>query len=208
MIRFGFRLVLPLVLVGAMLNPARADQPAPVAPLPDVRPDEEEPPAIASASPPPARVWYGWQVLATDGALVALTAGALAVEQEDLALVPLFGLFASGAVVHATHGHGLRALGSAGMRLGLPLAGGLIGAAIANCPPHNPDAWLDLCGVGETALGMASGMAIAIAIDSIWAYDEVAPTPSPARPSQHVWSLTPAMSVTQNSAGVGLVGRF
>jgi hypothetical protein len=94
------------------------------------------------------------------------------------------------------------------MRVGLPLAGGLIGAAIANCPPHDPNHSLDLCGVGQTALGMASGMVAAMAIDSIWAYDDVAPTPAPNPAPRPSWSVTPTVKVGDTSAGLGLAGRF
>ena len=198
MTRFALRLALPLLLVAAAMKPARADVI-----------DGEDPVSVVPLTPaPPARIWYGWQVLATDGALAAVTAAALAGDQEDLGEIALLGLLVSGPIVHGVHGKGTRALASLGLRIGLPLAGGLIGLAIADCPPRDPNAFLDLCGVGETALGALGGMAAAITIDSIWAYEDAAVTPSPTPAPRPSWSVTPTVKVSETSAGIGLAGRF
>jgi hypothetical protein len=193
MAHFGLCLALPIVLGAAVMKPARAD----------VIESEVVTPVVPLTAGPPARVWYGWQVLAADGALLGLTAVALAGDAEDLGQLSLLGFFVAGPLVHRAHAGGSRALASLGMRLGLPVVGAIIGVSTATC---SPDEWL--CGVGEAAIGMATGMAVAIAIDSIWAYEDSTPMPAPTRPPRASWSVTPTVKVSETSAGIGLAARF
>jgi hypothetical protein len=192
------RFALPVLLVAGVMKPARAAEPPMIA---------AEPPVVPLAATPPARVWYGWEVLAADGAMVGLTAACLAGGGDDVCTLPILGYFVTGPAVHGSRS-GLRAIASFGMRVALPFIGIGIGTAIANCPPRDPNAWLDLCGVGEAAIGALSGMAVAMAIDSIWAYEDAAPSSSPTPPRRTSWAVTPTLKVSDNSAGFGLAGRF
>jgi hypothetical protein len=204
-------LVIGLVAVGQ----ARADDGDERSASPAVDPNESSVTVhpngsivTVSVEPLAAPTWYGWQVLAGDGAWVLGTAGCLAAGGDNLCLVPALGYLVAGPVIHGTHGKAGRAFGSAGLRAGLPLAGAVLGAAVANC--SDSDGKLDFCGLGETALGFLAGMATAIVIDAVWAYDEppverVARAPS--RPS-FMTIAQPIASPTVGGATFGFAGRF
>jgi hypothetical protein len=198
--RFALRLALPLLLVAAATAPARADEAGPDRGLP----------IVPLAATPPARVWYGWQVLAADGAMLGLTAGCLATDSidEDVCMLPLVGYLVTGPIVHGRHSGGKRLMASLALRAGLPILGALIGAASANCPPRDENEFLDLCGLSEMGLGVTIGMGVAVAIDGLWAFEDAAPTQPLPAPSRASWSVTPTVRVSDNSAGFGLAGRF
>lgn len=76
------------------------------------------------AAPSTRRIWYGYQPLISDGISIALIA--LSADNIDpLILGALSYTFAPG-VIHLLHDDGGKALGSIGLRLGLPILGGLL----------------------------------------------------------------------------------
>lgn len=81
---------------------------------------------------PPARRWFGWQVLAADAAAGALLLGAAAGGNEELFLAAFAPLAIAGPMVHAAHGDGRGSLASLGLGLGSAVLGGVAGAA-ARC---------------------------------------------------------------------------
>ena len=146
-------------------------------------------------------------MLAADAALVGLTAGCLAVGGDNACTLPILGYFATGPIVHTSNRSGERGFASLAMRVALPFVGLAIGGAFVDCPPREPNS-LDLCGVDKLAIGALSGMVVAMAIDSIWAFKDVAPAPSRTPLRRASWAVTPTLKVSDNSAGVGLAGRF
>jgi hypothetical protein len=150
------------------------------------------------APQPSERVWYGWQTLAADGASLALFtlafADAKSPASSSLAVGGLVAYIIGGPIVHAHHGHGGKTVGSLAFRLGLPLGGALLGAAIGQ-PCRG-----ELGCVGQGALGAAIGIAGAVAIDAALLANE-------DRPAEHALA-TPFVTVDSKSACVGVAGRF
>jgi len=104
-------------------------------------------------------------------------------------------------MIHGIHGHGLRALGSLGIRLGLPTAGLLVGALIActghYCVGNSNELNLPEASPVPIYLGLGLGGLGAIAIDAFHsAYDE------PESPSGARFLLIPT------GQGLALAGRF
>lgn len=83
--------------------------------------------------PEPERSWYGWQTMIPVGTAYAGAVALVALKEtrEGWPFAALLGVaLLSGPTVHLAHGEGIRAAGSLGLNLGLPLAGGLLGAAV------------------------------------------------------------------------------
>ncbi len=211
MSRSPLGLALPLLLLAAAATPARADEagagveppPGTLVPAPD-RPFVPPPPGTVVPAPdrlkvrplPVARgAWYGWQVLAADTALAALTAGCLAGGGDNVCTIPVLGYFVAGPLVHASHDVRNRGVVSLGLRVGFPAVGALVGAALATCPPRE-SLNFDFCGLDYVGVGFLSGMAAAIAIDGIWAFEDAS------------WQVTPTLKLTGETTGIGLAGRF
>jgi hypothetical protein len=186
MTRIAFGL-LSLLLVAATATPARADVDAP-------------PPVASRPADPPDTFsrWYGWQTLLADAAGIAAVAGcATLVHDQGMVCVAPFAL--ASPAVHVAHGHPLRGALSFAMNLGLPLAGGAIGAAAADC--HNDEF---LCGLSEIGLGIIVGVVAAATVDAMIAFDDEAPAPAP----QRSLPVLPTVSLSSGGAGLGFAGRF
>jgi len=124
-----------------------------------------------------------------------------------------------GPIVHMRHHRYGRALASLGLRVGLPITAGIIGARSAQCGADSI-----ACGVGELGLGMVIGAVLASALDTTLlsgpagdagrdTTDATAATtePRPPRPSATTTlasTLTPTVAASSNLAFVGLGGRF
>jgi hypothetical protein len=145
--------------------------------------------------------WYGWQNLAVDGGALALSVAAAGVDSSDspsgsenlaqaLLLGAVVGYGAGGPAIHLVHGHPWKALGSLGLRGGLPVLGGAIGLASATCPPPGGGDYGN-CGLGELVMGAAAGVVMALVID-----DGFLTWEKPARDevSQARLGLTPVVS--------------
>jgi hypothetical protein len=130
--------------------------------------------------------WYGWQPLIIDGLSIPLLAAAGAGGVTYLV---------GGPVVHLAHGRPGAALGSAGLRVGLPLVGGLISLA-AYCG----DGGGELCGLAVLP-GAVVGALGAIAIDASLLSWEKEPPPPPLSGSVHV-----AVSAKPGDGGRIVVG--
>jgi len=99
------------------------------------------PPAIAAAalavalalSPSPARAereWYGGEVLAADTIGWALIIGGATADAWPIAALGVGGIVLGGPVIHAAHDNYGRAAVSVGLRIGGPLLGLGLGAAL------------------------------------------------------------------------------
>jgi hypothetical protein len=188
-----------LLLVGARAAWAH-DAPAPMPPPSTTLP------VVPIYAPPPARGdWYGWQVFAVDGGVLAASLGCVLISKDaSCVVVAGWGYALGGPVVHKLHGGWGRTFGSVGLRLGVPLLGALVGMNSGGCSPSGGEG--DYCGL-EAAAGAAGGalvgMAAAILIDGLWAWEDA---PAPAPPPH--WSVAPTMSLGRASAGIGLAGSF
>jgi hypothetical protein len=202
--RITLALVVALVVVAAVTSRAGA-QPAPATQV-------EPPPAMAIPLTPPSMApqrgpdtpapaasphWYGWQILLGDAAVFSLAGFA---KNPSVA----YGWVGSGPFVHFGHGNVGRGLGSAALRVGLPLLGVAVGAASASgC--HG-----DWCGLGEVVGGGLIGMATAELIDVVGLAYDSAPAPAAARVAQHSHGVevSPVVHAGRSGLGLDLVGRF
>lgn len=180
----------PGVIVGAQGVTVRPQQPFTAIPHDPALPTRE-------------RRWYGWQTLATDGVAIGLSVLSLStVETRNSSASSVFAVvsastFLCGApVVHFAHGHVGKGFGSLGLRLGLPVGGALIAAAIAR--PCGGDFGC----LGESALGFLVGTGSAIAIDAaVLANEEV------SRPRQGLVA-TPVVAAVPGQAWAGVRASF
>jgi hypothetical protein len=183
-------------------------------------------PARLSAFEPQGRVWYGWQTLATDLAAVSIAYLALS-EQQPVASSPasapedrsgpsaaslLAGLgaatFVLGApAIHLVHGRPDSAAISLGLRLGLPVVGGLAGFGLAggNCPATTDSDCAKNSPVLLIAVGAIVGLITASAIDaSQLAYEKPKPKAGPIAQLGY----SPVLSADRKQAGLRVFGTF
>lgn len=111
--------------------------------------------------------WYGWQTLMADGAslLVVPVVGGVILpkgEHDDaIALAAVGGYALAPGAIHLAHGRPGAAAASVGLRVGMPITGGLLGLAVSKGNCHT-----ELCGLDGAVLGFALGAVGAIAIDA------------------------------------------
>ena len=155
--------------------------------------------------------WYGWQTLASDAAASGLFFAAAKSGHGNLddgagttlSLLSAAVYLAGAPTVHLLHHRSLRALGSFGLRIALPVVGGMLGSATATCPPPTGD--YGNCGVGELVLGAGVGFVLAIALDAgALAWDE----PKRKEPSSARWGLGPTISSDGKRGEVRVFGTF
>ena len=107
------------------------------------------------------------------------------------------GYLVAPVVIHATHGQGLRALASFGLRGGLPLVVALAaGIGASGCGPGYPD-----CQTNWAIAGLVTGIVTAIAVDAALARE-------PVPHEQGGVQLGPQLSVSERGTSVGLTGSF
>jgi hypothetical protein len=192
-----------LAVLAADVVLARAEPPGLVIPVPTEQPAFVTAPA--GEAPVEQRSSYRWQMLALDTVAIGSLAMAVKDDSENWGMFGL-GAYALGApIIHAGNGHGGRALGSLGLRIGVPLIAGFVGMQIgardpcgapmpgitALCDGTSPDA--------RFAKGLVVGGLLAMALDT-WLI---------ARPETKVrrgWS--PTASATRNGGAVGVSGAF
>ena len=138
--------------------------------------------------------WYGWQTLSLDGLLLVGSIATLQLNDsrpdlaETLFWVPVVGFAVGGPTFHLIHREPWRALGSFGLRTGLPVLGGAIGIGlVASCPPAGGD--YGNCGLAELIVGAAMGVIAASLIDGLALAHESREEPNNLR-----FSLTPFIS--------------
>lgn len=191
-----------------------------------VIPDEAQAPAASNAPPETVRpapqsrdfsrpsapavserpLWYGWQTLSLDGALIA---GSIAIivaadgseRGNTLALVPAAGFVLGGPTIHLVHREPWRALGSLGLRTGLPALGAALGILLTHCPPPEGDDYGN-CGLGEVIVGTAVGILAASLIDGGKLARES------AKPRSVALSLAPFVSADGTTRELRLRGEF
>jgi hypothetical protein len=144
--------------------------------------------------------WYGWQTLLADGAGILITGAS----ESPVGFVA--GSFIAPPVIHLAHGRPLAALESGSLRLGLPLAGGLVGAGIM---ANSNDEYAVLGGV---AIGATLGYLTAVVVDAAVLSYEKPTGPGAAivgkRPHSPGVILQPTFQARKSGGEIGVVGAF
>jgi|SRR6185369_81191 len=134
-----------------------------------------EPPQ-REASAQPERRWYGWQTLTSDAASVGFLIGGIHAADgyglyggghpgsDVLLTAGLAGYVGGGPALHFIHKRPAAAAGSIGLRLILPVLGGLISSGLTTCP--RPGQEYGNCGTLELVMGVSAGAVAAVAIDA------------------------------------------
>ncbi len=169
---------------------------APVAPPPVAPRPALSPVAVTSHN----GAWYGWQTLLADGAGILVSATA----ETPAGFVA--GSFIAPPIIHLAHGRPLAALESGSLRLGLPLAGGLVGAGIMS---NSNEEYAVLSGV---AIGATLGYLTAVVVDAAVLSYEKPTGPGPAvvgkRPHSPGVILQPTFQARKSGGEIGLLGAF
>jgi len=151
---------------------ARADEPAPTT---------MSPPALSPTAPRADATsrrtdheeeeetsWYGWQTLIADGtSLIALPIAAGVTQSGALGGVALGGYLLAPPFIHGAHGRWGIFAASLGLRVGMPVVFGLLGAAVDDCKG-------ELCIPVGAAFGVVLGALGAVALDaSLLSFEKV-----------------------------------
>lgn len=208
---------------GAFTSLASAQQASPAEPgappsaLPEApvsTPSVTLPPQERENLPPPERRWYGWQTLSIDGAATAMGLAALALVSSDgatrsdgiadgLLLGGAVAYGAGGPTVHLIHRHPWQALGSFGMRAGLPIVSGALGRLTETCPPPDGSDYGN-CGLGGLLIGASAGALLAIVLDnSLLAWEQ----PRSEVEEQASFGLAPVVS-SDGRRELRVIGTF
>lgn len=184
----------------------------------EARADESSAETTHSSAPstnaalPTATTWYGHQVLAADLASVGFIVAGAAADQPSVAWIGLGGLALGGPAVHLVHDRPGTALGSLGLRLGLPVLGAVVGHTAAGTCRERPDSrsLLGDCflhGFAEAAAGSMIGMGVASALDiGVLSHEETKPRRFQEGP--RVASFAPSVDPRAGSASLNLAGVF
>jgi hypothetical protein len=185
------------LLAGARVSPA-------------VAADEEG--ALAAPAPSSGASWYGYQTVSADATAAALTALSFQTNSGAASWAAI-GVYLLGApVVHAAHQRPLAALGSLGLRIGMPLLAAAVGAATADCS-SNRVLNDENCEFGPSVVGAGIGLILAAVIDSAAIAWDPPSSPGPYRPAAvtEPWSirlLAPSPVPMRNGAGFAVGGLF
>jgi hypothetical protein len=144
----------------------------------------------SSRSGPPEERWYGWQILISDASSLVLAGFAGPLGAAGYLVAP--------PLIHVSHGQGMRALASVGLRIGLPLAGAAI-AIVGTDSCSNGE--LEFCDVGWIAVGVLVGLS-GMGVDIAFANEPIHP------PKPVASRLLPQLRVSEREVRVGLLGSF
>jgi hypothetical protein len=175
------------------------------------------PPAAYAAPPmmwpppppaPPVKRWYGYQIMLTDLASIVCLASS-----RDTQYFGAMGFLAVPAVIHGVHHNTSMAIASPLLRVGLPIAGMLIGVSSENCPHNTSSDDGDVCGLGGALLGLGIGLLTAMIVDYSQATSEEVPRfgaipPTVRRRPSGVTLAGAGVAPTANGATLVLGGAF
>jgi len=117
--------------------------------------------------------WYGAQILLAELASLGLGPVGAWTNTGSLALVGAFGVLFSPAIIYGIHGNWGRAAGSAGIHVGLGLAGAFLGAAVGSGSNDDDEG---LRAAGGAVIGLIASQIVATTIDvASFAYEDPPP---------------------------------
>lgn len=183
------------LIAGAQVSPAAADEEG----------------AFAGPQPSAGASWYGYQTASADATAGALTALSFQTNSGAASWAAI-GVYLLGApLVHAAHQRPLAALGSLGLRIGVPLLAAAVGAATADCTNRVVND--ENCEFGPSIVGLGVGIVVAAIIDSAAIAWDPPSSPGPYRPAPvtEPWSirlLAPSAVPLRGGAGVAFGGLF
>lgn len=197
--------VLPLVLVTTV---AHADEEIP-APVSHAASQQTSHTAAQAEGTPstertPKSEWYGWQILTADAtSMMVALGGTVSLENGKPAILGSIGYLVASPIIHGAHGNGGAALGSLGLRAGLPAVGTLAGIFIGAGSGHGES------GMYSAAVGGVSGFVLGVGLatfldTAILAHEVKKPTVDEASKVQ----IRPNIAVSQKGAQVSLSGAF
>jgi hypothetical protein len=176
----------------------------------------EDPPAAAPA--PAATQWYGWQTLAADlGAVGVMNVGFWTRGDSGQGAIILtgVGVYAlGGPAVHVFHDRPDTAVADLALRLGAPLALGLVGygigvATFQGCPEGSWFCGRELQGFTVGALGVLAGSLTAVVLDAAWLAREPAAWEKEGSAKAPALRWSPQVGVTaRGGPSVGVAGSF
>jgi|HubBroStandDraft_1064217.scaffolds.fasta_scaffold01458_5 hypothetical protein len=171
-------------------------------------------------TPKPVPTWYGWQILLADAASGTLMGAGVGANSAVGFYVGLGTyMLLDGTIVHLAHGHGDRALRSLGLRAGLSIGTGLVGAvvgavvAVAQNGQSSGGCGPCLEAAEFGGAGFASGLFVATILDVALLAFEEPPVPSPAQPVSLQLHLAPIAGLPRDATGrtvptFGITGSF
>ena len=187
-----------LACVAALGATAHAQSPAQAPPAPPG-------PAVSAGATRVETHSYGLQIAGVD---VAVLAGAAATKSSN---VGVGGYLLGGPLVHLAHGHVGRALGSAALRAGLPVAGALLGGSLGDSRCEREDNPEELCGLEEMAAGLVIGAAAASLVDATVLAREEVEVPTQRAGLVQVGPISATPNVIASAGGklsLGVTGSF
>jgi hypothetical protein len=194
-------------------NPAAAS----VAPPPPAGAPNAGPVGPLAPAPPVVRNnWYGWQVLLADGSWLVLgpALGSSNKTAEIGATISVGGYLLGGPIVHAAHGNPGAALGSLGLRLALPLGGGLLGGTLGYAVFNGSKSQIDYGGLYGFYFGFlvggAVGMITAVVCDVAALSNEKVTVTAPAQAKRKGpgFRIFPTANLGVREQTVGVQGTF
>jgi hypothetical protein len=186
--------------------PSSSEMPANAASQTRIAPcDSGEHRKIKATLIPPQRAWYGGTILGVDALAASLMAVGVASSSGGLFLGSGVAFTLGGPIVHGIHRDGGKAVVSLGLRVGLPVVGGLVGVFAG--ASGGEDCEGDMCQLSGVAaggaVGLGLGMVAASALDvTFLAYD----SPPPSTNTQV--ALVPAIDPTKRSGSLTLQGTW
>ena len=177
---------------------------------PQLQPYPPPPPPSAPppyAGPPLEREWYGWQGLVFDAAAIGIFVGGWAVDDGTIVGAGWFTYVLGAPITHWAHGNVGRGFGDIGMRVGIPVAGFLVGGLFGfgagvggngkfkDLGPHS----------NGPVVGAVVGGAIAtVAMSALDAFVFAYTKPRPAEQASWLtWQPTLDLRPGRGTAGVG-----
>jgi hypothetical protein len=170
---------------------------------------EAAPPS--AAVPQTITVSYRGQVLLSDGLSLGLVFAGAYSDNPLLSVTGMTGYLVAAPIVHIAHGRGTAALGSFGLRAGLPMIGSMLGNRIGprdtGCAANTPDGGFQQddsrCNDGSRSgllVGALVGVAAAIVVDTKYL----------AKYERHVAvpSWTASINPIHGGVNVGVSGSF
>jgi hypothetical protein len=150
--------------------------------------------------------WYGWETAAFDGAALAMGITMVATHPSSPSpvLLPVFAattFYAGAPAMHLAHGHVDKALGSLGLRAGLPALTALGGMFVLTAGKTELE---DRLGGVTTGMvfGYGVGAVAAAVLDATLIANERVPAPPPRDAGVAITNLTPTVRVLPHGGAV------